>query len=97
MSLRFSTAGKPVADRELVALRLKLGGDLGLLSSGGREHPVLKLGENVYASTEEAPQLKTALLLEQSDLHVVKTNADAVYFTERYKAFEEAKSGEKAQ
>jgi hypothetical protein len=95
MFAKFEKAYAGLATRDLQDLKIRLGGQVGRLRVGSETQVVLRLGENVYVSSDKPSlAIRTAVSLEQSDLHVVKTNADVVHFARRYRDFKGALDAE---
>lgn len=86
----FTAAPKASASKDLLQIKRAVGGQFGEIQAGGVKAQVLKLGQNVYVTTEPpAPGLRVLLNAVGADLHQVKSAADVAVFVQRYKNFTE--------
>lgn len=86
MALRaFRDTPRSLAPRELLALRDKLGGKVGLLVVGGQSIPAIQAREDVFATLAPVlPKFFEQLLnMTGADLHPIKNGADAELLKQR--------------
>lgn len=83
--LAFRPAAMPDS-LELRHLADRLGGEFGVLSHAGEEHPVLKVQDGLYAAAgKPSPRFKAAAAAREWDVHPVLKHADAGFFLADYR------------
>lgn len=74
--------------RDMVEIKASAGGQAGTLSVGPDKVSALKLGPNVYVTSDVVPKnLRAVLNLDGADLHRIQNRADLVQFVQRWRVF----------
>jgi hypothetical protein len=85
----FSSRPQSLAPKELLRLRDLVGGAIGELRLGNLKVEVLKLRDNLYATTAKVPrQVEMSVNMDQSDIHEVPTTGDMLLLKERLEEFD---------
>lgn len=75
--------------REMSLLQQRARASAGVISFGPEKVIGLRFAPNVFATDEKVSQaLNTAALMSQSDIHKVKSTADATHLLGRWRAFD---------
>ena len=87
--IKFTPAPHGNLSRDMIELKGLTNGAIGILSAGNQKTGVvLRLAPNLYATTENVSHsMKVLADMDKSDIHVLKSRADMVHFTQRYTLF----------
>jgi hypothetical protein len=75
----FQTTPHSMAPNELLQLRARLGGKVGVLSAGSEKADVVQVRENVYVTNLKSPiprALEAMVNMLGADVHLIKNPAD---------------------